>query len=92
MFYCWYWLFTYLQLGAHRWVKFRFWQTLTYMIFYLDGAPRRRDGTLTCRPHPSREDSLYGLPYGSEPPRVKGSPIPHPPTPTPQPHHPQTLS
>ena len=40
MFYCWYWLFTYLQLGAHRWVKFRFWQTLTYMIFYLDGAPQ----------------------------------------------------
>ena len=56
MFYCWYWLFTYLQLGAHRWVKFRFWQTLTYMIFYLDGAPRRRDTTLTCRPHPSMED------------------------------------
>ena len=56
MFYCWYQLFTYLQLGAHRWVKFRFWQTLTYMIFYLDGAPRRRGRTLMCQPHPSMED------------------------------------
>ena len=80
---------TYLQMGVYQWADFKYRQTITHLFYNFIGAPWRRDGTLTCRPHPSREDSLYGLPYGSEPPRVKGSPIPHPPTPTPQPHHPQ---
>ena len=48
-------LFTYLRLLAYRWVKFEAQQEFEHLIYYVDGAPRRRDRTLTCQPHPSME-------------------------------------
>ena len=55
---------TYLQLDAYQWAKFKYRQTFTHLFDNFIGAPWRRDGTLTCRPHPSMEDSLLASSMG----------------------------
>ena len=43
---------TYLLLRGYQWVNFYNAVAFTHHLYYVIGAPRRRDRTLTCRPHP----------------------------------------
>ena len=47
---------TYLLLRGYQWVNFYDAVAFKHHVYYVIGATRRRDGTLTYRPHPSMED------------------------------------
>ena len=78
-------------MDAYQWAEFKYRQTFTHLLYNFIGAPQEAGWNPDVSAASQYGGQLAGLQYGSEPPRVKGSPIPHPPPPTPQPHHPQTF-